>query len=123
MYDLIDCLNQLNSIMPIEEYCMLSDGTCIQNEVVMTLNKDIIQPLVPFKMTVRWKNSHPKGLLLSMRGLEMDMGVIKYRLQSIGNKIYDTDIVFPICTANKMTWIGTLSDGIDTVYPAIRILK
>jgi hypothetical protein len=105
---------------PDVEYCYLSSTDCEQNNVRMQLAQDNTHPMLPNLMTVVWPLHAERHLTLTLRGLEMDMGLVKVPLTFIGNQTYQADLVLPICTQSKMTWIGELSDGSLTVYPAIR---
>ncbi|MCK6264324.1 hypothetical protein KP803_13670 [Vibrio sp. ZSDE26] len=109
------------SPLSIEDYCLVSTQPCEQSQVLMTLDKDTVQPLVPSTLTVEWKDSNSETLALDMKGLEMDMGSVKYLLTATEGNLYQAEIMLPICTEEKMTWVGTLTDGHHTVFPAIRI--
>ncbi|MGF1697008.1 hypothetical protein L4C54_15175 [Vibrio lamellibrachiae] len=105
----------------VDDYCFVSTQSCEQNKIVMTLDKDTAQPLVPTTFTVHWEDAQAESLILDMKGLEMDMGSVKYLLKPTQENIYQAEIMLPICTTQKMTWVGTLTDGSQTVFPAIRI--
>jgi hypothetical protein len=119
--DLIKSLTHDSEIVDINDYCVLSTAECQQNGVTMTLEHDTAKPLVPSEIVVSWPNSTNDSLILALQGLEMDMGVAKYQLNKQENGTYIGSIMLPVCVQDKMTWIGTLSDGSDEVYPAIRM--
>jgi hypothetical protein len=102
------------------EYCYLSSTVCEQNNVRIQLAQDNTHPMQPNRMTVNWPLQGERTLLLTLRGLEMDMGIVKIPFTYVGDHLYQADLVLPICTQSKMTWIGELSDGGLTVYPAVR---
>lgn len=102
------------------EYCYLSSKDCEQENVHMQLALDDTRPMQPNRLTITWPSMEQKKLTLTLRGLEMEMGIVKIPLEFIGNQTYQADLVLPICTQSQMTWIGELSDGVVTVNPAIR---
>ena len=107
----------------LDDYCMLSTTSCEQNTVAMTLEHEKAQPLVPTKIKVVWDGAASETLMLSLTGLEMEMGSAHFQLKNIGNNTYEGDVILPVCTLDKMTWIGELTDGVDTVNPAIRMAR
>lgn len=107
----------------LDDYCMLSSESCEQNSVKITLDRDVTQPLIPTKIRVEWPNAMQDNLTLDLRGLEMEMGIAKYRLNSIGNGIYEGEILLPVCTLDSMTWVGELTDGATIVKPALRMAR
>ncbi|MFA0345611.1 MULTISPECIES: hypothetical protein [unclassified Vibrio] len=107
----------------LDDYCMLSTTWCEQDSVAMTLEHETAQPLVPTKIKVVWEGAASETLMLSLTGLEMEMGSARFQLKSIGNNTYEGDVILPVCTLDKMTWIGELTDGVDTVNPAIRMAR
>lgn len=107
----------------LDDYCMLSTTSCEQNTVAMTLDRETAQPLAPTKIKVVWEGAASETLMLSLTGLEMEMGSARFQLKNIGNNTYEGDVILPVCTLDKMTWIGELTDGVDTVNPAIRMAR
>lgn len=105
----------------LNDYCQLSQQSCEQAGVTMTLAQDKAHPLVANRLTVHWPNTDAQNLILTLEGLEMNMGSAKFSLSSNGDGLYSADIILPVCTSDAMTWIGELSDGKQTVYPAIRM--
>ncbi|EGR4342300.1 hypothetical protein DDN83_07725 [Vibrio cholerae] len=105
----------------LNDYCQLSQQSCDQAGVTMTLAQDKAHPLVANRLTVHWPNTDAQNLILTLEGLEMNMGSAKFSLSSNGDGLYSADIILPVCTSDAMTWIGELSDGKQTVYPAIRM--
>ena len=43
--DVIKELSKTQVIRPLDEYCMLSKQTCVQDSVAITLDKDKLQPM------------------------------------------------------------------------------
>ncbi|CAK1849498.1 hypothetical protein [Vibrio crassostreae] len=107
----------------LDDYCMLSTTSCEQDTVAMTLEHETAQPLVPTKIKVVWEGAASETLMLSLTGLEMEMGSARFQLKSIGNNTYEGDVILPVCTMDKMTWLGELTDGVETVNPAIRMAR
>lgn len=107
----------------LADYCMLSTDTCKQESISMSLDKNTAQPLIPSTIRVTWPNAKQDTLLLSLKGLEMEMGTALYQLQSVGGDEYEGEIILPVCTLEKMTWVGELTDGTTTIRPAIRMAR
>ncbi|NOH97176.1 hypothetical protein [Vibrio sp. 99-70-13A1] len=107
----------------LADYCMLSADTCKQESISMSLDKNTAQPLIPSTIRVTWPNAKQDTLLLSLKGLEMEMGTALYQLQSVGGDEYEGEIILPVCTLEKMTWVGELTDGTTTIHPAIRMAR
>ncbi|PFG58569.1 hypothetical protein ATG66_1123 [Vibrio sp. ES.051] len=111
------------SIKPIDEYCFLSTTSCVQENVTMTLNADSAQPLVPTTLNVEWDKNDAEQLVLTLSGREMEMGEPKFLLKQVAPGQYQGDIVLPVCTQDAMTWVGELTDGKNTIYPAIKMQR
>ncbi|PMH43131.1 hypothetical protein BCU68_03845 [Vibrio sp. 10N.286.49.B3] len=109
--------------LSIEDYCFLSTQPCTQQGVTMSVDKDKSQPLIPTTITVQWHDNSAAHLELELEGLEMSMGTAKYVLHSQGNGRYGADIILPVCTLDEMTWVGTLTDGNQSVFPALRMAR
>ncbi|MFA0568065.1 hypothetical protein [Vibrio gallaecicus] len=107
----------------LADYCMLSTDSCVQDSISMSLDKNTAQPLIPSTIRVIWPNAKQDTLLLSLKGLEMEMGIALYQLKSIGGDEYEGEIILPVCTLEKMTWVGELTDGTTTIHPAIRMAR
>ncbi|MBU2893340.1 hypothetical protein KO495_08360 [Colwellia sp. D2M02] len=116
-------LNQPSEKLSIEQYCMLSSQPCTQNSVKMTLNKDVIKPLVTSQITVQWQHSEAETLQLTMQGLEGELGTVKYLLKRVSDNKFQGNITLPVCTLDEMTWLGQLTDGKATVYPALKMKR
>ncbi|MCW8333976.1 hypothetical protein [Vibrio paucivorans] len=119
--DILSVFNQQSGSKPIDDYCVLSTEGCTQQNVTMSLNSDIAKPLVPIQVTIEWPNAQSDVLSLDMQGHEMDMGTAKYRLTRTQGDQFQGEIILPVCTQEQMTWLGTLSDGNQDVFPAIRM--
>jgi hypothetical protein len=89
----------------------------------MSLDRETAQPLVPTKIKVIWEGATSDTLMLSLTGLEMEMGSARFQLKNLTNNIYEGDVILPVCTMGKMTWLGELTDGVKTVNLAIRMAR
>lgn len=107
----------------LSEYCMLSSTACEQQSVQMTLDRDVAQPLMPVKISVKWPNAAQDSLSLNLKGMEMEMGTARFKLNAIGNDVFEGEVILPVCTLDKMTWVGEISDGTTTVKPALRMAR
>lgn len=97
--------------LDISQYCLLSTKPCVQEQVVISLNKDKLHPLTEIELTSLWPKAQGNKLQLELKGLEMDMGVVKFNVPHIGGDTFKSTILLPACSHDKMTWIGQLSDG------------
>ncbi len=120
---LIKSLSAPSELKPLDEYCFLSTATCIQKNVSMTLNADSAQPLVPVQLSVGWPDTEAEQLVLSLAGREMEMGEPKFLLKKVSPGQYSGEVILPVCTQESMTWIGELTDGQDTIYPALKMQR
>jgi hypothetical protein len=118
---LIKSLSTSSELKQLDEYCFLSTTACVQHDVSMILNVDNAQPLVPAQLTVEWSDSQAEQLVLSLSGREMEMGEPKFLLKKVSPGKYMGEVVLPVCTQESMTWVGELSDGQNTIYPAIKM--
>ncbi|MEZ8880544.1 hypothetical protein [Vibrio lentus] len=116
-------MEQATADVNLDNYCMLSTTSCEQNAVAMTLEHETAQPLVPTKIKVVWEGAASETLMLSLTGLEMEMGSARFQLKNTGNNIYEGNVILPVCTMDHMTWLGELTDGVETVKPAIRMTR
>lgn len=118
---LIKSLSTPSEPKPLDEYCVLSKQTCVQQGVSMRLSVDSAQPLVPAQITVDWPDTNAEQLVLSLTGQEMEMGQPKFLIKKVSSGKYMGEVVLPVCTQESMTWVGKLSDGQNTLYPAIKM--
>ncbi|MBD1572207.1 hypothetical protein HC725_02780 [Vibrio sp. S17_S38] len=108
----------------LSRYCPLSTKECQQNNVILALDTDIVRPLTATQIHVTWPNQNSDKLMLTLHGLEMDLGVVKFPVIKQTDGSYFGNIVLPICTDTKMTWIGSLTDNNqNTIYTSIRMEK
>jgi len=121
--DLIKAVYQQTQSVDLSQYCQLSTQSCTQNNASMSLSADTAHPLVANTISVTWPNTDAKQLQLTLKGVEMDMGVLKFVLKPTSPGQFETDLVLPVCTADSMTWAGELTDGETTVLPAIRMQR
>lgn len=121
--DIIQTTPDKTSELVADDYCQLSTLQCQQQSITMTQARDEIQPLVATPLIVDWPDTDADTLLLKLRGMEMDMGEVRFVLQRNTQGVFTTDVTLPVCTAGSMTWIGSLTDGKQTVYPSIRMQR
>ena len=108
----------------LSRYCALSTKKCQQNNATLTLDTDIVRPLTQTQIHVTWPDQSSDKLILALRGIEMDLGVVKFPVIKQDDGSFRGDIVLPICTYTKMTWIGSLTDNNqNTIYTSIRMEK
>ncbi|WED24905.1 hypothetical protein L3Q72_18700 [Vibrio sp. JC009] len=119
--DLVKQLRGAQEGFDLSGYCMLSTLPCTQNQVTMTLEHDFTQPLVPSKLTIVWPEQTSEDLAIKLEGLEMNMGIARYKADRLPDGHYQTTLLLPVCTFEKMTWVGTISDNKNSVSVAIRM--
>lgn len=103
--------------------CLLSTEPCSLSGVSIRIGNDYARPLTPLSITVDWPNSQAPNLELRLKGVEMNMGSPRFRLDKVQDGVFKGTVTLPACTQNEMTWVGQLTDGNQTVYPAIRMRK
>ncbi len=121
--DLIKAISKQTQSVDLSQYCQLSTQSCDQKNASMSLSQDKTHPLVANKISVTWPNPEAKQLELTLKGVEMDMGVLKFVLKPASSGQFETDLILPVCTSESMTWAGELTDGETTVLPAIRMQR
>ncbi|MGV3002256.1 hypothetical protein [Vibrio sp.] len=122
--NIINTSNQVELPTDTSQYCALSTQQCKQQDVTITLDTDVAKPLEPTHIEVDWPDNQSDKLVLTLRGLDMDLGVVKFPIQKQKNSQFQGTIVLPICTYSKMTWIGTLTDQQgNKIYTSIRMKK
>ncbi|WP_165313280.1 hypothetical protein [Vibrio ziniensis] len=119
--DIIKLFSEKTKNIDLSQYCVLSTTPCIQKGISMSLAQPTVHPLVANRLTVSWPNSEAQQLVLSLEGVEMEMGTVKYVLKKVESDKFETDIILPVCTNDSMTWVGQLSDSKTTVLPALRM--
>lgn len=121
--DLLQAAKPTNSAPEFDKdkYCFLSTTECQQAEASMLLDRDVAKPLTESQITVKWDSAASDTLSLDLNALEMDMGTVKYLLKRQQDGRFTASVMLPVCVQDKMTWLGELSDGTSTVYPAIRM--
>jgi len=119
--DIVSKINAQTKFHPLTDYCMLSTQACQQDNVSLLLNTDTIKPLKPNTLKVHWPQSKAERLELSMRGLEGELGTVRYTLKKMGNGFFEGQITLPVCTLDEMTWLGELTDGHKSVLTGVRM--
>ncbi|WP_122032666.1 hypothetical protein [Aliivibrio sp. EL58] len=103
--------NKMKPSIAIEDTCQLSSQPCTQHGVDIRLQKDTLTPLEPSPITVKWPNTNSEKLLISLQGVDMEMGNPIFQLTKTNDSTFEGEILLPICTQNTMVWTGTLTDG------------
>ncbi|MCG7498341.1 hypothetical protein MHO82_15845 [Vibrio sp. Of7-15] len=103
-------------------YCELGAQACEQKNTIITLSDDIVQPLKPSTITVKWPEENmSQPLLLELQGQEMEMGTYKLPLTLNDKGLYTGEVMLPICTEDSMTWQGSISSKTNQAYISIRM--
>ncbi len=119
--DVTSLISQHTKAIDLSQYCELSTKTCQQQNVSMVLSQDTAHPLIANRMSVDWPETSASQLTLTLQGVEMEMGIVKFVLNKMPSGQFEVDIILPVCTDHSMTWAGELSDGKTAVLPAIRM--
>ncbi len=105
----------------LSDYCLLSTKACVQDDIKVTLDRDVSQPLIPTQVTVEWPQSEANELLLKLEGHEMEMGIVMFKLQKNAQGSFNGELILPVCTTDSMTWVGELSDGQQLMKTSLRM--
>lgn len=113
-YGLAEIPNHLNNReakVDTESLCLLSTSECQFGEVSATLSQDVVKAMQPTQMNVLWPNSESNTLLISLKGVEMEMGEPRFELTRGEGDHFTGELLLPVCTSDAMTWVGTINDG------------
>ncbi|WP_394244989.1 hypothetical protein [Vibrio astriarenae] len=102
--------------------CFATTSPCSIDDTTVTLSVDSVTPLTPATLTVNWP-TQAETLSVRLQGHEMEMGEIRLVLQSRGDNTFTGEVILPVCTLEKMTWYGEVSDGSHRVYAGIRMQR
>ncbi|WP_428772615.1 hypothetical protein [Vibrio sp.] len=119
----IHYLQQTSAQPDDQQYCTLSSLPCLQGGVSMQLESDSVAPLRPAELTVDWPGSTTSTLILTLKGREMEMGTVMVQLNQVTEGQYKGTVTLPVCSSEEMTWLGQLTDGDKSVFPAIRMKR
>jgi hypothetical protein len=115
--------SHLTPPVTVEESCQLSSNICAKSGVQIRLERDVLTPLEPSAITVNWPNSTTENIIVSLEGLDMSMGKPLFQLHRTTNQTYEGEILLPICTQNTMTWVGSISNGSNSVPISLKVVQ
>ncbi|MGF1787611.1 hypothetical protein L4D00_17600 [Photobacterium swingsii] len=127
-YELIN--HYISPTAPFTSQCQLTSTPCQVNEASLSLEKDLVNPMVSNTLSVNW-DAIPKDidrLQLSLEGHEMMMGTYRLILTRNKNQQFSGDLLLPVCTEDAMTWFGTVAPidadvPIDPLHISVRMIK
>lgn len=119
--DVIQWLHVTTSKPSLDQYCLVTTASCKNNGSQIHVDRDTSQPLIPTQITVTWPAAQSESLLLTLKGYEMEMGTLVFKLEKNASGDYLGEIVLPVCTADAMTWYGEVSDGSQSLKTSIRM--
>ncbi|UUM31893.1 hypothetical protein [Vibrio japonicus] len=119
--DLYETFQNRSKSTSLSDYCLLSTKACLQDDIKVTVDRDISQPLIPTQVTVEWPQSEANELFLKLEGHEMEMGVVIFKLQKNAQGSFSGEVILPVCTTDSMTWVGELSDGQQLMKTSLRM--
>nr|WP_217702139.1 hypothetical protein [Vibrio ostreicida] len=105
----------------LADYCLLTTQPCQIDQVRITVDRDISQPLIATEVTVEWPDAQGENLTLLLQGYEMEMGTTVFQLNKSDPDLFTGKIILPICTTDAMTWVGFITDGTQNVHTSIRM--
>lgn len=105
----------------LDQYCLVTTAGCQTDGTKIQADRDTSQPLVPTQITVTWPAAQSESLLLTLKGHEMEMGTLVFKLKRSASGDYLGEIVLPVCTSDAMTWYGEVSDGSQSLKTSIRM--
>lgn len=119
--EVIQWFQTANSKPSLDQYCLVTTAGCQIDGAKVQVDRDTSQPLVPTQMTVTWPAAQSESLLLTLKGHEMEMGTLVFKLERSASGDYLGEIVLPVCTSDAMTWYGEVSDGSQSLKTSIRM--
>lgn len=119
--DLINWYQATQQQVSLDQYCLLTTQSCQQGDVIIQVDKDTSQPLVPTQIEVSWPQSDSDHLLVTLQGYEMEMGTVVFKLDKSQQGVFSGQIILPVCTTDAMTWYGTVSDNSESIKTSIRM--
>ncbi|WP_146145601.1 hypothetical protein [Photobacterium jeanii] len=95
----------------VESDCQLSSTVCQIDDANLSLEYDIVNPMVSNTLSVDWSSipQDVKQLELKLEGHEMMMGIYKLQLKRTTNDTFSGELLLPFCTSETMTWYGTIT--------------
>lgn len=108
--------------------CELSQASCLQNNASIMLSDNIVHPLQPTTMTIRWPElpKETNSLLLTLEGHEMMMGQYQLQLTRQPDDSFSGELMLPFCTQDAMTWQGKItsdSGSLTPLYVSLRMTQ
>lgn len=119
--DLINWYQVTQQQVSLDQYCLLTTQSCQQGDVIIQVDKDTSQPLVPTQIEVSWPQSDSDHLLMTLQGYEMDMGTVVFKLDKNPQGNFSGQVILPVCTTDAMTWYGSVSDNSESIKTSIRM--
>ncbi|MCG9647762.1 hypothetical protein L1D24_04170 [Vibrio brasiliensis] len=119
--DLINLYQATQQQVSLDQYCLLTTQSCQQGDVIIQVDKDTSQPLVPTQIEVSWPQSDSDHLLMTLQGYEMDMGTVVFKLDKNPQGNFSGQVILPVCTTDAMTWYGSVSDNSESIKTSIRM--
>lgn len=88
--------------------CDLHAGPCRQvvagGRVSLAIVPNAIPLMQPLKLQVQTEGLAVRGVVVEIRGLNMDMGLNRTQLAPAGADRWDGETILPICSQNRMNW-------------------
>nr|WP_086940982.1 hypothetical protein [Thaumasiovibrio occultus] len=98
--------------------CLIEQQTCSTDKGDVSLSHPTSEQSNQITAKIQ---SNADLLVLTLRGVDMDMGVYRTALRKVAPNTYQGDLMLPICTHDVMTWAGTLADAQNDVSLSLAI--
>ncbi len=105
--------NEITAMAPLDPSCDIQTGTCEAlfpngNRVSLSISPRPIQALKPLEIQVTTEGLDPREVEVDFRGLGMNMGYNRPRLQKEAEGQYSGSGMLAICVVERMSWEATV---------------
>ncbi|MCB1722639.1 MAG: hypothetical protein KDJ39_02975 [Gammaproteobacteria bacterium] len=115
---------------PVVE-CDLRLGPCRrpldEGAVTLAITPSDIPLMRPLILDVKVEGADVSSVLVEIRGLNMDMGLNRVRLQTAGDGAWRGETILPICSRRRMEWEASVrldnGAGIEIPYRFITLRR
>lgn len=95
-----------------QELCQFGKATCVGSKNNISISVDASSEQLtakePFDITVTIDNLDSDQVWLELEGINMYMGVSRYRLQPLGDGQFGMTLRLPTCAVDEMNWKASI---------------
>lgn len=84
--------------------------------VTFSISPAEIPLMKPLKLAVSTEGLNPEGLVVEIRGLNMDMGLNRTQLTPVGGGNWSGETILPVCSQRAMEWEAAVQLEMDRRY-------